>query len=271
MQRLFLRTAIAAVALGAALPSLADADHQALISNVTVRLVDLDPGDGITPAIGFVTGGFIGTWVTAPGQPEGLIQTPFPLGTAASTTRSFGSHSVSFSVQAGDLLGPGTGPGATAVHFGAGPGGVAGEAQVIYSDFTLTPNTRIEISASGFASTAGYVGAGGSFDAWAGAGVNLFSVAQQASYANDFINAYGNAQGQGTPSVARDLFAAYDNLSAAPFSATLSAVAYVGASEAAAVPEPATWALFAGGLAACALRRARLRATAGAPPASPAP
>jgi hypothetical protein len=260
MQSPFLRAALAAAALCAALPSQADGSPQALISNVKVRLIDLDTSDGVTPAITFVEGGYLATWISAPGANEDRIQINFALGTAASTTRTAGSHSVSLRVLAGELLGAGSGPGAVASYAGAGAGGVAGEAQVLFTDFSLTPNTRIEISASAAASTAGYVGAGGSFDAWAGAGVNLFSRLLQSSLSSDFINAYSNAQGQGPSTQARDLFAAYDNLADTPFSATLSAVAYLGAAEVAAVPEPASWLMLAGGLMALVLRRHKVAA-----------
>jgi PEP-CTERM motif len=260
MQNPFLRAVLATAALCTALPSHADGNHQALISNVKIKLVDLDASDGITPAITFADGGFIATWISAPGASEDRIQIDFALGTAASATRTAGSHSVTFAILAGDLLGAGSGPGAVASHSGAGAGGVAGEGQVLFTDFTLTPNTRIEISASAAASTAGYVGAGGSFDAWAGAGVNLFSHPLQTSLSFDFINAYSNALGQGPSTEARELFAAYDNRADTPFAASISAVAYLGASEAAAVPEPASWAMLAAGLTAWALRR---RGTAG--------
>lgn len=239
-----------------AAPALAEGGHEASITNVRITLVDLDPNDGIAPAISFAEGGFIGTWL--PGDnPGGLVQTPFALGDAASVTRSAGAHTVSFSVLAGSLLGPGVAPGATAVHSGNGPVGLAGEAQVIFSDFTLTPQTRIEIRAFGSASTAGYAGAGGIFDAWAGAGLNLFSRTLQLSYALDFVNAYSNTGGPVTPFDARELYSAYDNAAPLPFTASVSAVAYVGAQEAAPVPEPAAWLLMATGL--LALPRLRRR------------
>lgn len=232
-----------------AAPALAEGGHEASITNVRITLVDLDPTDGIAPAISFAEGGFIGTWL--PGDsPGGLVQSPFALGDAASVTRSAGAHTVSFNVSAGTLLGAGVAPGATAVHNGNGPVGLAGEAQVIFSDFTLTPQTRIEIRAFGSASTMGYAGAGGIFEAWAGAGVNLFSRTLQLSYALDFVNAYSNTGGPVTPFDARALYAAYDNAAALPLTASVSAVAYVGAQEAAPVPEPAAWLLMAAGLLA---------------------
>lgn len=257
--RLIAYAALAVVGLGAAPAALADPTQQAGIVNLRISIIDLDLNDGITPGISFASGGYIATWLSPPGAttPIDRIETPFPAGGEASAVRTDGSHTLVFTVVAGDVMGPGAEPFAVAAHLGMGPGGMSGEAQLLFTDFTLTPRTRIEVRASGFATTTAYTGTGGAFDAWAGAGVNLFSRTLQTSLGSDFINAYRNADGGAITEVSGPLFAAYDNASAAPFTATVSAVAYLGASEAAPVPEPAAWLLMAAGL--LALPRLRRR------------
>ncbi len=255
---LFMHAAIAAAALCAALPSHADVNAQAQITNIKITLVDLDPDDGISPAITFTDGGFIGTWNSAYGADMDQVQTPFALGAAASGTRTIGDHSVSFAVLAGNILGAGNGPGATATHSGVGDGGAAGEEDVIFTDFTLTPNTRIEISASASVSTVGYVGPeGSSFSDWAGAGLGIFSRTLEVSLASDYINAQEYGSDQGGHAQAGDLFTAYDNASGQPLQASLNALIYVGATEVSAVPEPGVWMMFASGMAALGLLRRR--------------
>lgn len=63
----FALAATTALAFCTVLPAQAEGHAQAEITNVKITLVDLDPGDGIAPAISFATGGFLSSWITAPG------------------------------------------------------------------------------------------------------------------------------------------------------------------------------------------------------------
>jgi hypothetical protein len=184
-----------------------------------------------------------------------VLQTTPAVGTAGSLSMNNDLHSGTATVSAGNLLLAGSGPSAAFSYQGDGYGSLGGEASPVYSRFSLTANTRIEIT--GFAS-----GSISALDAnhglYAGANLHLFQLDSQDNIAADLDGAYFNlvlGQGYTTTDTPRTLAVAYSNSSSQPLQATLYAGAYAGswATAAAPVPEPATWLQISLGLAAIAV------------------
>lgn len=222
----------------------------AVMSNVRIQLIDLDPLDGIAPAISFES-----SWtdsynqVTANGAPQQTFLTGAALGSGVSPFVSgSGGTRAQLQVLAGDLL-TGAGPGSSAFATASGAGNsAAGFAANLTSRFTVTAHTRIVMTADATSvQIGGDLGDYGTAQNLLGL-LNLFpDGSTSGSY--DSTNAFLTADGQTFTAGPRGLQVTFENTTAAPLTgyalAFSTAMAYGSTS---AVPEPQTIALMLAGI-----------------------
>jgi len=241
-----LRHAIAALATGLLTVTTAHAaDGSAALTNVHVRVIDLDPLDGITAEVTFVNG-FTSV------QANGYYATG-PLGAALGPfTGSLPNQTASVQTTAGDLLaGPGWSASASASAFGAGASSLARASQS--ASFTLTANTLLVITADA-PSALGTMATGENVESMASLDL-LTEGGAISGHAGAFFSSYWVV----APS---RLQATLANLDGHAIDGTLLSYVQVQATGAALpVPEPQSAALLLGGLAAVgvAVRRRAAR------------
>jgi hypothetical protein len=141
------RLAAASIALIACAPSaFATATASATMTDVRYQLFDLNPTDGIAPAVTFTGQTFVSVSATTNSLPGSIyLFDSGALGGALTKTFAYGSNIssniASASTTAG-LIGSITGPGAYATAASAGAGvSTASTGFALSSQFTLSPNT----------------------------------------------------------------------------------------------------------------------------------
>lgn len=229
----------------------------ASLSNVQLRIVDLDPLDGITASATFQSGTMLSSvFYDVTGSSPVYLNNAGPLGWSASYQLTGPGASGSSQLLAGDLF-TGTGPGAVASAAAVGANHRAqASSQGSELKFSITPNTLLIVTADAPTAATSLI---------LGESAFATAVVSFRSSDNSFITqsqAYASQSPEGsvvsiTPS---SLQASFVNLTAAPTEVFLNfyASAYV-TSIAAAVPEPASAGLALLGLAAIggAVRRRR--------------
>lgn len=239
-------TPLALVALACAslaAPQVQAASASSVLSNVYIQLFDLDPLDGITPS--FVVGDISSLFGTALDGGSNSFSTNGPLGSALSGSALMGGSSTASSVFAGNLFVPASGNGAASSSSATGVGSNAYSYGMLHNDgFTLSAKTVVVVTATAQASAAAALGEFATASAYVGlqdAGGSNYSFGQ----AYWTIEATGNTYGVGGPLTVQ---ASFVNLTAAPQSGSLYAIAYsrvIGV-----VPEPASYALLLAGVLA---------------------
>ena len=161
MPRALLIAAAAALSLGLAAPARADTQASATLSDILIRLVDLDPNDGIAPSLTFLgnSDGTVSTtarsWGDPPNAQQSIRSSAAPFGAVSTTAKSTASGTSG--TVAGDFF-AGTGS-LTASSFSghAGFGTAVGFATIGDADgphefeapFVLSPETALYITAYG--------------------------------------------------------------------------------------------------------------------------
>ncbi|HEY9025398.1 MAG TPA: PEP-CTERM sorting domain-containing protein [Burkholderiaceae bacterium] len=258
MQGQALATIAAAVVSLAALPAAAST-ATASMSDFHIELIDLDPADGILPAVSFqnVQGGpFIAAESGSPGHVTTDAHqggTPFGAG-SSSSARGAASALASF---AGDPLAAGAG-GAANASASTGMRGLYGASTVqlgdgaMYAPFTLSAETRLVITADASASALSTFDDPRA-DTWASVFLKLTDATGAGSVSTDTASAEQFAMVGGTPTATVDhhlMTLTFENLTGADLGGIFfgSIDAYAADLPAAAVPEPGNVALLAAGL-----------------------
>lgn len=273
-------SALAGMAQGAA----ASATSASGLGAVTITLIDLDPNDGITPSILFApdaggnTGGVVSGELRSWTQDDEAFREFRSQGYGLASSVSAGRDTAMASAS-GTITGlAGAGFAALGVQGQAGSGPAARgsydvTAQSAWVGFTLSANTAVQFSASGWAQGAtstggdpetGWDEAGGALVALhaAGAGADgtlVWDDAEHIATASYVLDELGNVHGD-TQSWNGLLSVSFSNLSGASADGIFTADARAfGHSAVSAVPEPATGLMLLGGLglvAALTRRRA---------------
>ena len=237
-------TLVGAASLMAASTAYADNTATAALSNVHIQLIDLDPNDGIAPAVTFLSPG---TTLVAMTQVDGgdWVQTFItgnqgePLGPLAAQV---GSVSVSSTLLPGNLF-AGAGPTVLAsATVGDLNAGGWGNGHAIQSQFTLSANTRLVMTADASVNVSGAEGTA----AYAYGQLVL----QKLDFSSFSIVAIQASLDPGSswpyiPAPAT-LQASFDNGTGVSMDGWISAIA--SASVTTAVPEPGSYALMLLGL-----------------------
>jgi hypothetical protein len=161
MPRALLIAAAAALSLGVAAPARADTQASATLSDILIRLVDLDPNDGITPSLTFLgnSDGTVSTtarsWGDPPNAQQSIRSSAAPFGAVSTTAKSTASGAAG--TVAGDFF-AGTGSLQAASFSGHAAFGTAvgfaciGDADGPHefeAPFLLSPETALYITANG--------------------------------------------------------------------------------------------------------------------------
>jgi hypothetical protein len=134
----------------------AGASAQASLTNLQATLLDLDPADGITPALSIyktttlarATGSQGATWLdVAPA-----------LGSDFSFAESNNNHEFTLRMTAGDMFKPNTGPGASVSLVERADKAPQIDLMPLFIEFDITPNTQVVFTATGSAQLAGFNG-----------------------------------------------------------------------------------------------------------------
>lgn len=223
----------------------------ASLSNVRIQLIDLDPFDGITSAISF-DDTLLNSYnqITVNGNPQQTYWTGGPLGTSFGPfTSGTGSTWARLQVFAGDLL-AGSGPGASAFATAAGTGNSAASvSESLALGFTLTPHTRIVMTADATEATiSGGLGESG----FAQNILGLLHLSPDGSTTGetDVTYSFLTTDGLTYTAAPRVLQVTFENMTGSPMDGYAMAYAAAMAYGVAAVPEPQSIALLLTGLAA---------------------
>jgi hypothetical protein len=161
MSRALLVAAAAALSLGVAAPARADTQASATLSDIMIRLVDLDPNDGITPSLTFQgnSDGTVSTttrsWGNPPNAQQSIRSSAAPFGAVSTTAKSTASGTAG--AVSGDFF-AGTGSlqassFSTHVGFGTAVGfatiGDADGPHEFEAPFVLSPETALYVTAYG--------------------------------------------------------------------------------------------------------------------------
>lgn len=244
-------TAVAgALALMSAAPAQGAASATASMGVVTITLIDLDPNDGIDPALTFL-------WESSQSSayaPLGVSTSDYASGfyadTLASASNGFGSGSAS--TGAGGLQAATEMWGAPNSNYSSAYGQGS-----VFGDFVVTPwtgvifTTNVNLQAS---TTFGY---DDGFSEYAGTQAQLYlNIYEEAGYQQHSVYRYANAsyqwngsgyEGQ-TQTFSGIMRLSYANLSADTLSGYYQAYAYANAQSTAPIPEPGTYGLMLAGL-----------------------
>lgn len=273
-------SALAGMAQGAA----ASATSAGGLGAVTITLIDLDPNDGITPSIVFApdtggnTGGVVSgelrSWTQDDEAFREFRSQGFGLASSVSAGRDTAMASASGSITG--LAGVGFAALGAQGQAGSGPearGSYDVTAQSAWVGFTLSANTAVQFSASGWAQGAtstggdpdtGWDEAGGALIALHAAGIGtdgtlVWDDDEHIATASYVLDDLGNVHGD-TQSWNGLLSVSFSNATGASADGIFTADARAfGHSAVSAVPEPATGMMLLGGLGlvgALARRRA---------------
>jgi hypothetical protein len=254
------RVAAASIALAACSPcAFATATATATLNNLRYQLFDLDPSDGVTPAVMFDAGSAASTFATADDYATweyNYISGPLGSGQSISSIRG---TAIAFAVVTpGEFTGSGATPVATAQASATGSSASAlSNTWAVYSGFTLTPRTLLVFVANGTGLLASRTLPGEAFEAALRVQLESVSDAGQLSVGQTWMRGYSD--GTGDSNVVPLITASFSNLSATPVSGFARAFASAYATGAGPVPEPNALLMFFVGLSglAAAARRSR--------------
>lgn len=236
--------ALAATTLSAPLAHAASASSA--LSNVYIQLFDLDPLDGITPALTFSNGdsSLYGYAFDGVGLNYNDVG---PMGSALANSVTDGGAQAASAVLAGNVWLPASGNGANSSAAAVGLNANAyGQGQLINSQFTVTAKTVVVMTATGQASAAAALGESAYASAYVGM-QDLTSNNYSYGQAYSQVDVNGNAYGSGGPLTVQ---ASFVNLLAGNLIGNIYAVAYSSASGVTPVPEPTSYALMLAGVLA---------------------
>lgn len=224
------------------------ATASATLNNVQLRVIDLDPLDGIAAGV-MITGGgdgYVGSSIVLGGVPSaGAYHYGVPGAAIGPYSWGSGADTSSGQLFAGSLTG-GTGPGATAASTSSAGNNSSATAGSNSSSFTLTPNTLLVLSAD-VPTLQSVAGAGEA--AIATAALHIYSTDQSFhSSSVAWLNFYADGTTyQVMPSLMQ---AAFVNLSTSSLTGTLNYGVYAGTTGGTLpVPEPTSAGLALLGLA----------------------
>lgn len=228
------------------------------LSDFRYELVDLDPNDGIVPAVTFDTGSTLGAGWYPPGSTMCDCQyANGAIGSAFSVSGTQGSFVASAAASAGNPAGTGLGPGLSVSVNGFEPG-AGGQAYgyAVIGAFSLTPNTRLVFTAStsGLSASTSILGQAVS----ANAAVQLSNQTQDLiSFENS--NLYIDVNGVQSSNLLSTVTASFTNASGGAVGGYAFVSASVSILDVRAVPEPSTYAFMLVGLLSLGLAVRRKR------------